>query len=232
MGAEASDIAIVPAASYGVSTAARNLPLASGDNVLYVQDQFPSNVYPWIERAREVGASLRRIDRPRDGDWTRAVLEGMDRRTAIVALPQCHWIDGGLFDLEQIGAVCREQKAALSLDVTQSAGACPLDVGRIQPDFMTAATYKWLMGPYSLGLLYVSKRWQEEGIPIEHNWIQRKDAENFARLVDYQDGLRPWRAALRRRRALQLRPRPRGGEGDAPGSRVGGRRTSPRPSAA
>jgi selenocysteine lyase/cysteine desulfurase len=52
---------------------------------------------------------------------------------------------------------------------------------------MTAATYKWLMGPYSLGLLYVSKRWQEEGVPIEHNWIHRKGSENFARLVDYQD---------------------------------------------
>jgi selenocysteine lyase/cysteine desulfurase len=43
------------------------------------------------------------------------------------------------------------------------------------------------MGTYSLGLLYVSERWQREGRPIEHNWIHRKDSENFARLVDYQD---------------------------------------------
>jgi len=187
VGADASDIAIVPAASYGVSTAARNLPLAAGDDVLVVEDQFPSNVYPWIERVREAGASLRKIDRPGDGDWTKAVLEGIGRRTTIVALPQCHWTDGGLFDLERIAERCREQKIALSLDVTQSAGACPIDVGRIQPDFMTAATYKWLLGPYSLGLLYVSKRWQEEGVPIEHNWIHRKGSENFARLADYQD---------------------------------------------
>jgi selenocysteine lyase/cysteine desulfurase len=188
------DVAIVAAASYGVSTAAANLPLSKGQAVLVVEDQFPSNVYPWRERAREKEASVVTVSRPEDSDWTRAVLETLDdraKRIAIVALPQCHWTDGGLFDLEAIGAACRERGAFLSLDVTQSAGAYPLDVRRIQPDFLTSATYKWLMGPYSLGLLYVSESWQREGRPIEHNWIHRKDSENFARLVDYQDEFAP-----------------------------------------
>ena len=160
--------------------------------MLVVQDQFPSNYYPWYERAREVGASLHTVSRPPDGDWTRAVLEAIDdrrNRIAIAALPQCHWTDGGLFDLVAIAKACRQRRVFLSLDVTQSAGAFPLDVSRIDPDFLTTATYKWLLGPYSLGLLYVSPRWQTEGRPIEHNWIQRKDAENFARLVDYKDEL-------------------------------------------
>ncbi len=184
------DVAVIAAASYGVSTAAGNLPLSRGQAILVVEDQFPSNVYPWRERAREKEASVFTLPRPADGDWTRAVLEAVDEkrnRIAIAALPQCHWTDGGLFDLEAIGSFSRERGVFLTLDVTQSAGAFPLDVRRIQPDFLTSATYKWLMGPYSLGLLYVSERWQREGRPIEHNWIHRKDSENFARLVDYQD---------------------------------------------
>jgi selenocysteine lyase/cysteine desulfurase len=188
--AKPDDIAIVPAASYGVSTAAANLPLSKGQSVLGVEDQFPSNLYPWRERARDVGGSVETVQRPADRDWTRAVLEAIDtfeRRLAVVALPQCHWTDGGLFDLAAISEACRDRGIALSLDVTQSAGVLPLDVRRIQPDFLTAAAYKWLMGPYSLGLLFVSERWQEEGKPIEHNWIHRKNAENFSRLVDYQD---------------------------------------------
>jgi selenocysteine lyase/cysteine desulfurase len=189
--ARPDDIAIIPAASYGVSTAASNLPLSAGESVLAVEDQFPSNLYPWRERAREVGASLETVARPGDGDWTRAVLEALDERTRIVALPQCHWTDGGLFDLERISRACRENDVFLSLDVTQSVGAFPLDVHAIEPDFLTAAAYKWLMGPYSLGLLYVSERWQREGRPLEHNWIHRKNAENFARLVDYQDEFAP-----------------------------------------
>jgi selenocysteine lyase/cysteine desulfurase len=192
--ARPDDVAIIAAASYGVSTAASNLPLSRGQAVLVVEDQFPSNIYPWRERAREVGGTLVTVPRPGDGDWTRAVLEAIDdgtRRVAIVALPQCHWTDGGLFDLSAIGDACRERGIFLSLDVTQSAGAFPIDVRRIQPDFLTSATYKWLLGPYSLGLLYVSERWQGEGTPIEHNWIHRKDSENFARLVDYQDEFAP-----------------------------------------
>ncbi len=189
--ASPEDIAIVPAASYGVSTAAKNLPLARGQSVLVVDQQFPSNIYPWRERAKEVGAEVRTLDRPEEDDWTTAVLEAIDDTTAILALPHCRWTDGGLFDLEKLSARCRERSIALALDVTQSAGAFPLDVRRIQPDFLTAATYKWLMGPYSLGVLYVSKRWQQEGRPIEHNWVHRKNAENFARLIDYQDEFAP-----------------------------------------
>jgi selenocysteine lyase/cysteine desulfurase len=189
--AQADDIAIVPAASYGVSTAAKNLPLSRGQNVLVVEDQFPSNVYPWRERANEVGASLRILPRPAEGGWTNVILGAIDDDTAIIALPHCHWTDGGLFELERIGEVCRQNGIGLSVDVTQSLGALPLDVTKIRPDFLTCAAYKWLMGPYSVGLLYVSGRWQEEGTPIEHNWIHRKNAEDFARLVDYQDAFEP-----------------------------------------
>jgi selenocysteine lyase/cysteine desulfurase len=189
--ARADDIAIVPAASYGISTAARNLPLAGGQNVIVVEDQFPSNVYPWRERAREVGAVVRTVPRPSEGGWTRAVLNAVDGDTAIVAIPHCHWTDGGLFDLERIGDRCRERDIALSLDVTQSLGVLPLDVQQIRPDFLICAAYKWLLGPYSTGCVYVAQRWQRDGRPIEHNWIHRRNAEDFARLVDYQDEFEP-----------------------------------------
>ena len=185
------DIAIVPAASYGVSTAARNLPLSRGQNVIVVEDQFPSNVYPWRERAREVGAQVRTVPRPPKGGWTRAVLAAIDGATAVVAIPQCHWTDGGRFDLEHIGETCRGKGIALSLDLTQSLGVLPFDVQRVQPDFLSCAAYKWLLGPYSIGFLYVSERWQRAGRPIEHNWIHRRNAEDFARLVDYQDDFEP-----------------------------------------
>jgi len=189
--ARADDIALVPAAGYGVSTAARNLPLSRGQTVVLAQDQFPSNVYPWRERAAEVGARVHTVARPASGGWTRAILDTVGRGTAIVAIPQCHWTDGGVFELEQIADACRANGTALSLDLTQSLGVLPFDVSRIQPDFLSCAAYKWLLGPYSIGFLYVSERWQREGRPIEHNWIHRKNAEDFARLVDYQDEFEP-----------------------------------------
>jgi selenocysteine lyase/cysteine desulfurase len=192
--ARPDDIALVPAVSYGISAAARNLPLERGRQVLVAAEQFPSNVYPWRERARQAGAEVRTLPRPADGDWTRAVLEALEDDSgsaiAIVALPHCHWIDGGLFDLERIGAACRERGIALALDVTQSLSVLPLDVQRVQPDFLACAGYKWLMGPYAVSYLYVAERWQQ-GAPLEHNWIHRQNAEDFARLVDYTEGFEP-----------------------------------------
>ena len=190
IGTEADAIALVPAASYGLAIAAANLPLAAGTRILVLAEQFPSNVYTWRELARRREAEVVAVARPEDRDWTRAVLESLDERVAITALPQCHWVDGGLLDLVRIGARCREVKSALVVDATQSLGALPLDVGAVQPDFLVCPGYKWLLGPYSLGYLYVApEHWQ--GRPLEENWIAREGSEDFARLIDYRDAYQP-----------------------------------------
>jgi selenocysteine lyase/cysteine desulfurase len=190
LGASIDDIAIVPAASYGLAVAAANLPVAAGEHILVLAEQFPSNVYVWRELARRAGAELVTVERPADGDWTAAVLARLDQRIAIAALPHCHWTDGGLLDLAAIGRRCREVASALVLDVTQSLGALPLDLAAVRPDFVACPGYKWLLGPYSLGYLYVAPRHQG-GRPLEHNWIAREASEDFAGLVDYRERYQP-----------------------------------------
>ena len=182
--ARADDIAFTPAVSYGMAQAAHNIQIEKTQRIVTLSEQFPSNVYPWMDLAERSGASFVSVPRPGDDDWTSALLSFIDRSTGIVAVPHCHWTDGGLIDLEAIGAACRRVGAVLCVDATQSVGALPLDVKRVDPDFLAVASYKWLLGPYSLGFLYVAPRWQG-GRPIEHNWIAREDSENFAGLVNY-----------------------------------------------
>lgn len=97
----------------------------------------------------------------------------------------CHWTDSGLIDLVAIRRALDTHGGLLLVDATQSLGALPLDVSQVRPDFLVAATYKWLLGPYSLGFLYVSPRWQD-GQPLQENWANREAAHDFARLVDYR----------------------------------------------
>ena len=190
IGADAEGVALVPSASYGLSCAARNIEVAPGDGIVVLAEQFPSNVYAWREVAHGRGASLVTVDRPADDDWSRAALDAIDERTAVVALPHCHWTDGGQLDLVRIGARCREVGAVLVLDLTQSAGALRFDAGEVRPDYVVCAGYKWLLGPYSLGFLWVAPE-HREGRPIEFNWIGRAGAEDFAGLVDYRDEYQP-----------------------------------------
>jgi selenocysteine lyase/cysteine desulfurase len=185
------DVAIVPSASYGISTAARNLPLTAGKKILVLDDQFPSNYYPWQRLAEKQGAELLIVPWPETGDWTSAVLRALTEEVAIAALPHTHWTSGGLLDLVKIGEACRRCGAALALDLTQSLGAHPFDVRAVQPDFAVAATYKWLLGPYSCGVMYVAPKWQVRGLPLEENWIQRDNARDFSGLVRYTDGYEP-----------------------------------------
>jgi len=185
-------IAIVPSASYGIATAARNLSLKKGQSVLVLAAQFPSNYYSWQRLAEDRGASLKVVAWPDDNDWTAAVLDSLSADVAIAALPHVHWTSGGRLNLVRIGAACRKIGAALALDLTQSLGALPFSARDVQPDFAVAASYKWLLGPYSVGLLYVAPKWHG-GKPLEENWIQRANASDFSSLTyteDYDEGAR------------------------------------------
>ncbi len=190
---ECDCVAIVPSASYGVATAARNLPARKGQSILVLDEQFPSNYYPWQRLAERSGASLKVVRWPDDEDWTSAVLSALTEEVAIAALPHVQWTSGGRLDLVRIGQVCRQMGTALALDLTQSLGALPFSVREVQPDFAVAANYKWLMGPYSTGLLYIAPKWHS-GMPLEENWIQRANAQDFTSLIlytpDYDGGAR------------------------------------------
>ncbi|HHL42411.1 MAG TPA: aminotransferase class V-fold PLP-dependent enzyme [Hellea balneolensis] len=195
IGASPNEIALIPAASYGLQIAANALPLSKGGEILVLADQFPSNVYPWREKAARLGGEVVTVERPQNGDWTQALLQHCNERTEIVAIPAVHWADGGQIDLETIAKKIRTMGAALVLDLTQSLGAMPFDVTTVKPDFMIAAGYKWLMGPYTLGYLYVDPKWKNAK-PLEHNWMNRRGSEDFAALVNYQDGFQPGVRAL------------------------------------
>lgn len=188
--ATAEDIALIPSVSYGMAVAARNLPVAKDQAIVMLAEEFPSNYYAWAKKAEQCGAEIIVLPKPADGNWTTAVLAALNARVAVASLPHCHWTDGAMLDLVTIGQRCRELGTALVVDGTQSIGALPFDVAKIQPDFLTTSGYKWLLGPYSLGYLYVSPRFQQ-GEALEESWVNRANARDLANLAHYTDAYQP-----------------------------------------
>lgn len=188
---DAKRIVVIPSASYGLSTVARNIRLERSDSILVIHEQFPSNVYPWRRLAAESGAALRIVKPPealtaRGKTWNEQLLESIKPGTKIIAMGNVHWADGTLFDLAAVGRRAREVGAKLIVDGTQSVGALPFDVRSVKPDALICAGYKWLMGPYSIGLAYFNETF-DEGVPLEENWINRLGSEDFTGLVNYRD---------------------------------------------
>lgn len=193
--AEANRIVLVPSVSYGMANVVHNFKLTPTDNIIVASEQFPSNYYPWQRLQVDTGVKLKIISAPnsrsnRAKQWNERLLEGINANTKVVALGHVHWADGTLFDLMAIRKRSREVGALLVIDGTQSVGALPFDVHEIQPDALVCGGYKWLMGPYSLGLAYYGPYF-DQGKPIEENWINRLHSENFAGLVNYQSDYQP-----------------------------------------
>jgi selenocysteine lyase/cysteine desulfurase len=190
VGGDANGVAVIPSVSYGISVAAANVPVREGQKILILEDQFPSNVYAWRVLAEQTGARLVTVPRPEDLDWSSALRGEIDADTAVVAIPNCHWTDGSFVDLASVGESVREAGAALVVDAIQSLGGHPFDVSEVRPDFLVAASYKWLLGPYGIGFMYVGEEYRE-GSPIEHNWVNRRGSQNFSGLVAYEDAFQP-----------------------------------------
>ena len=196
-GSDPRRVAIIPAASYGIATAARNSVVSRGQNIVILGEQFPSNVYAWMRKAGENGAELRMVDRPATGDpspgaaWNERLLEAIDRDTAVVALPVVHWADGTRFDVAAVGRRAREVGALFVIDGTQSIGAMPFDVEEVGPDALVVAGYKTLFGPYQSGLAWFGERF-DDGEPLEEPWSAREGSDRFvAGGIEYVESYRP-----------------------------------------
>lgn len=188
--ANADHISIIPSVSYGIATVCNNIPLSSGDEVLVLEDQFPSNYYIWKRKCANTNASLVTVQKPKteqiSADWTNEIITAINPRTKVLAMCHVHWMDGTSFDLERISGRCKEYGTYLIIDGTQSVGALPFDVQKIQPDALVVASYKWLLSNYGLGYAYFGDRLLH-GQPLEENWINKVRSNEFENLTNYDD---------------------------------------------
>ena len=179
------NVALIPSASYGISTAAKNIHIVPGMKIIVLRDQFPSNVYPWFDLVKKKGGEIKFVEDEKNCDITSTLVKAIDDKVAVVAVPNVRWTDGALINLYKIKEACKVFQAKLILDLTQSAGALLTDLSMINPDFAIIANYKWMLGPYSTGFMYVNDAFLD-GVPLEQTWSGRRGSEDFSSLTDYQ----------------------------------------------
>lgn len=193
-------VAIIPAVSYGMAVVANNLhrlpDIKSKKHVLLIQDEFPNNVYAFERVCQQLSLSYHTIAKPdtkenRGQLWNERILNEINQETAMIVVPNIHWIYGVKFNLAEISKRCKEVGALMIVDATQSVGALDFNVDTIQPDAVICAGYKWLLGPYSIGLAYFGEFF-DDGIPVEETWLNRIDSEKFAQLIRYERAYRPF----------------------------------------
>jgi cysteine desulfurase/selenocysteine lyase len=178
IGAQADEIAFVKNTSEGLSLVAAGIDWRAGDNVVAVDGEYPSNIYPWFG-LRRWGVETRLVQ-PRRGrvhvDDVRALLDG---RTRVVSVSFVDWNGGGRTDLRPLGALCRERGVLCCVDGIQGVGAVQLDVERAGIDCLAVGGHKWLLAPEGCGGLFISRRVVDRLQSVLHGWKSVTDADTY-----------------------------------------------------
>jgi len=154
--ASPEEIAFVQNTSEGLNVIANALPLEPGDNVIFCDMEFPSNVYPWMNLERR-GIEARCIPDDGGGLTVEALDAHADGATRVVAVSSVEFLSGFRSDLEALGAWCRDHDAYFVVDGIQSLGVLPMDVRACHVDLLSCGGPKWLMGPAGQGFIYVRR---------------------------------------------------------------------------
>jgi cysteine desulfurase/selenocysteine lyase len=156
IGADKSEIALLGPTSLGLSLFANGVAWRAGDEVVCYQDDYPSNVYPWMALASQ-GVKIRHLRPEKPGRITPELVEReLSSRTRLVALASCHYLSGWRIDVDAVGALLRERGVLFSVDAIQTLGAFPFNASFV--DFLSADAHKWMLGPMAIGIVYVAKR--------------------------------------------------------------------------
>jgi selenocysteine lyase/cysteine desulfurase len=187
LGANSRDVAFVKNTSEGICFVAEGFPWKAGDNIVTAAEEYPANIYPWLNlagRGVEVRLAPSRGCRIEPDD----VFALVDERTRIVSLSYVEYSTGFRNDLEAIGERCRKRGIYFFVDAIQGLGVLPFDVSTLPIDFMSADGHKWLLGPEGAGLFFIRRELVDLLHPISVGWKSVLNAADFSK-TDFR--LRP-----------------------------------------
>lgn len=155
LGAQENDIALVHNTAEGMTMISMGLDLSAGDEILLLDNEYPSNVYPW-EQWRDRGVQLSFVA---VGNTADEFLENFKRSlkpsTKVAAVSMVHWCTGMPLPIADLAPLCHERGIRLVVDGSQGAGLVPMDFSKIAPAVLCFSSWKWLLGPLGLGVLVV-----------------------------------------------------------------------------
>ena len=175
------EIALVRNTTEGISIVAEGFPWQPGDNVVVPANEFPTNVYPWLNLAsRGVEARLVPVDGA--GFDVESLLAAADERTRLIAVSWVGYASGWRTDVARLVELAHRKNILVLLDAIQGLGALPFDVSQTPVDFLAADGHKWLLGPEGAGILFVRSELLDRLRPIGVGWHSVVHASDYTRL--------------------------------------------------
>jgi len=180
IGAQPREVALVPNTTAGINLVAEGFPWRDGDNIVTLANEFPSNLYPWMNLASR-GVETRCV--PIDGvevDLNR-IADACDQRTRIMSISWVGYATGWRVDVEEVVRLAHQRGVLLFLDAIQALGVFPIDVRRTGVDFLAADGHKWMLGPEGAGVFFVRSEHLEMLRPLNVGWNSVVHSHDYSR---------------------------------------------------
>ncbi len=177
--ADPSEIALIPSTTAGIGLVAEGFPWRSGDNLVTLENEFPSNLYPWLNLS-DRGVETRRVSVDRGRVDLSRIAAACDARTRLIAASWIGYASGWRLDVAELAQLAHERGALLMLDAIQGLGVFPLDVRATDVDFFAADGHKWMLGPEGAGIFFLKREHLDRLRPIGVGWQSVRQAYNFA----------------------------------------------------
>lgn len=181
IGAEPDEIALVPNTTAGINLVAEGLDWRPGDNVVTLTDEFPSNLYPWMN-LRDRGVETRLVPTDDGRVDLDQLASHCDDRTRLISVSWVAYASGCRRDLAAIGAIAAARGALFFVDAIQGLGAFPLDVSQTPIDFLAADGHKWMLGPEGAGIAYIRRDRLPLLRPLGVGWNSVVQGGDFSRI--------------------------------------------------
>jgi len=145
-----------------------------GSKVIALATDFPAITRPWIAFAERSDLTVQFVQESPDEELTDTLISAIDKHTSVVMVSYVQFSTGSRVDCSRLRDATRAVNARLVLDVTQAAGAVPIDASGWQADVVVCSGYKWLGGHGGVGLAVMSPEFLDQPPPAP-GWMGAPD---------------------------------------------------------
>lgn len=182
LGTQGERLCLTPNTSTGLNILAKSFPWQKGDRVLINNQEFPANVYPFLN-CQALGVNVDFFGKHDKPLQLQEIEQALTPKTKILTISMVQFLSGQRIDLNKVNQLCKENGTLLCVDAIQGLGATDINVENTGIDFLACGSHKWLMAPEGLGFIYLSKALQDTLTPVFAGWFSVNNAWD---LFDYK----------------------------------------------
>lgn len=196
LGCTPADLAFTLSTSHGVNCISNSIDWDSGQRIVLLRGEFPTNIVPWLQAAERAGLIV---------DWLEAddfatdaglqlLEDALKAHPRLLCLSAVQFQTGLRLPVKEIVALCHRYGTEVFCDLIQAAGVSPVNLIDWQVDYAAGGSHKWLMAAEGLGYVYVSERHRHVLKANPTGWLSLQEGLRFlfeADQLHYQRPLAP-----------------------------------------